>query len=524
MTGTAHEFICIQELYELLLTQLVPDPNSYDGKAERAALLGLARACKMTSDPALDQLWSTLTTPSPLIRLFPEDLLQLSSSRQYSLTRPVVESDFLIFDKYAHRIRVVDFVENFSQLGPGCEVFSTLKTFRDPILPNLLEFKWRPSTSTLGASHLISRDFNLPRNQLSLIMWPEAAHPPLSQQLDLRLPDVPSLTLNTSSVLSNLGILRRLQSLSKLQHFRCSVTGSVGLGILVHLSCIPHLQTLHIGDVDAQTVDALRQTAINRQKETGELSFSALQRLAISGPYSALSSFMSIISSNTLESVDIKLKDFSPIDTTLCSLLSRSSFTLRHFTFLTVDSSFSTHRHSLFSMSLFAPLLTCTNLEIFDITFDATRVEFNDADVGKMAAAWPRLVHLKIFSRYTQEYAWVDPQVHLYTLWNFVERCRSLRHLEMRVDARVDGSFTPPDGTTRPGLFSLDRICLFLSPCTAPAHVAEFLNRAFPRLAEFNAGVSRAEQSGSSVWSEVREALPGVDLLMREMRCLFAEQ
>ncbi|KAJ7723368.1 hypothetical protein B0H16DRAFT_1598626, partial [Mycena metata] len=423
----------------------------------------------------------------------------------------MVESDFLIFDKYAHRIRVVDFAKGFSQLGPGCDIFSTLKTFRDPILPNLLEFKWRATTSTLGASHLISRDFNLPRNQLSLIMWGGVSPSQFFQQLDPWLPDVPSLTLDTGSFLSNLRILRRLRSLSKLQHFRCIVTGSMSLGILVHLSRIPHLQTLHIGDVDAQTADALQQTAINRQKETGELSFPALQRLATSGPYSALSSFMSIVSSNTLESAEIKLKDFSPIDTTLCSLLSRSSFTLQHFTFLTVDSGVSTHlRHSLFSMSVFAPLLTCTNLETFNINFDATRVEFNDADVEKMAAAWPRLVRLKIFSRYTQEREWVDPKVHLYTLWNFVERCRDLRALEMRVDARVDGPFTPPDGTTRPGLFSLNRICFFLSPCMGPTHVAEFLNRAFPRLAEFYAGVSRAEEPGSRVWSEVRKALPGV--------------
>ncbi|KAJ7723375.1 hypothetical protein B0H16DRAFT_1246068, partial [Mycena metata] len=134
--------------------------------------------------------------------------------------------------------------------------------------------------------------------------------------------------------------------------------------------------------------------------------------------------------------------------------------------------------------------------------------EFNDADVEKMAAAWPHLVQLKIFSRYTQEHEWVDPQVHLYTLWNFAERCRGLCNLEMRVDARVDGPFTPPDGTTRPGLLSLDRICLFLSPCTAPTHVAEFLNRAFPCLTKFYAGVSKAVDSGSQVWSEVREALP----------------
>ncbi|KAJ7033153.1 hypothetical protein C8F04DRAFT_1105300 [Mycena alexandri] len=517
-----HQLICIQELYELLLTQLDPaaGPNPYYDKAKRAALAGLARVSKMTSDPALDKLWLTLTTPSALIRLFPEDLVHLSDSGQYSLTRPMVESDFLIFDKYAHRVHVVDF-EYLQHLGPGCELFSTLKTFKNPILPNLSKLKWHLNTDTLGASHLISRDFNLPRNQLSLTMWGRAELLQFFQ-----LPDVPSLTLRTGAALSNLDILRGLQSMSKLQHFRYSLTGSMGLDILDHLSRIPHLQTLHIGDVDGLTVDVLRQTSIKRQEQTGEPSFTALQSLLISGPYSVLSSFLSIVSSNTLESVEIRLKDFSPIDSTLCSLLSRSSFTLRHFTFLTMDSSVSTHpRHSLFTMTVFAPLLTCTNLETVEINFDATRVEFNDVDVEKMTVAWPRLVRLKVFSRYTQEHGWVDPQVHLYTLWNFVERCRGLRELEMRVDARVNGPFIPPDGTTRPGLLSLRRICLFLSPCEAPTHVAEFLNLAFPRLTEFYVGLSReAEKSGSRVWYEVREGLPGIDRLRRELRARVAGQ
>ncbi|KAJ7669306.1 hypothetical protein DFH06DRAFT_180676 [Mycena polygramma] len=462
--SAAHQFICVRELYDLLLMQLEASrQNSYT--PIRGPIATLARVSKMTSGPALDLLWFKLTDPSLIIRLLPGDAVQLEQSRQhYTLKRPLKESDLVAFDKYAPRIKFVDFSSAFTSLGGGCELFSTLKTFRNPIFPHLLGMDWHPSPkfNTVGAFHLISRDFNVPRNEFCLTMWRhlnaqdapyDYAEPTFMtgaglaetislfyQPLSSWLPDVPDLSINTGTYLAKPVILEGLQNLSNLQHFHARASGSLGVDILVHLASLPHLKTLHIGEENERTMVTVRNNV--------SPSFPALESVEIYGTYSAHCEFLPLITSDSLHSACINVTDWHPLDTTITSLLiapcSRLS-TLRHFLFYTPDNAIpETERRPLFAIAAFRPLLACMNLETFDINVDAYKVEFDNADLVRMARAWPRLVSLKVYSRYTQQYGWSDPQVHLYTLWSLVEHCPGLRQIEMAVDARVDGPFPWP--------------------------------------------------------------------------------
>jgi hypothetical protein len=258
-------------------------------------------------------------------------------------------------------------------------------------------------------------------------------------------------------------------------------------------------------------------------------SFPALESVEISGHYLALSIFLTVITSNFLHSACLNVKDLHPIDSSIFTLLTTPSTrlsTLRDFTFHTQDhTSPETDRRAVFAMAVFEPLLACTNLETLDINVDAYKVEFCDVDLEKMANAWPRLVFLKVYSRYTQQYRWSDPQVHLYTLWSLVEKCPRLRQIEMAIDARVDGPFIPPPGSPGSCSYFMNKIGFFLSPCGSPTHVADFLNLAFPHLAEFFAGSPKEEaERGSQAWSQVREALWGVDRMWRAIRLGFANR
>ncbi|KAJ7089274.1 hypothetical protein B0H15DRAFT_281672 [Mycena belliarum] len=325
------------------------------------------------------------------------------------------------------------------------------------------------------------------------------------ESLSSWLPDVQSLTMHRGSLPVH-DILQGLRSLSDLQHFNSQL--ELGTDILSHLTGVPHLKTLHIGQEKESTIAKLVEVLEKRHRP----SFPRLQSVRIDGTYHEHSMFLRLITSGSLESVHMKLTDLHPVDAPMFSLLTTPPTrlsSLRHFTFHTPDIAIPDYpRHTLFAMTMFEPLLACANLETFDIFFEALKVEFGDTDLERMADAWPKLVSLKVFSRYTQQIAWADPEVHLYTLWTLVEKCRHLCELEMPVDARVVGPFVPPHGVL-PGLHTLQRMCLFLSRCGSTTYIADFLNLAFPNLVRFNAGPPDSKNH-EHTWKKVRDALPNV--------------
>ncbi|KAJ7141906.1 hypothetical protein C8R43DRAFT_1200399 [Mycena crocata] len=278
MESAAHQFICITELYELLLMHLAQG-KSYE--RNDISVARLARVSKMTSNLALDLLWKNLSRPSQIIHLLPDDVYELTPNRKYNLTRPLVEGDFAVFDKYAPRVRSVDFASSFTGISAGCELFATLKSFRDPIFPHLLNFEWHPTAkfNTMGAFHLISREFNVPKDRFSLTMWNtvKVSDEPVQatanfatgpgsadtitlfrQPLSSWLPDVSSLVLQTGTYLQKAAILDGLASLSNLQHLDARL--ALDADILFHLAGLPNLKSLHMWEQENQTILTLRQT------------------------------------------------------------------------------------------------------------------------------------------------------------------------------------------------------------------------------------------------------------------------
>ena len=67
-----HPALLIDEILQVIL-ELCADwhPREY-----RAALSCLARCCKAWRDPALDRLWSDLTSVTPLLQLLPPECVQ----------------------------------------------------------------------------------------------------------------------------------------------------------------------------------------------------------------------------------------------------------------------------------------------------------------------------------------------------------------------------------------------------------------------------------------------------------------
>ncbi|KAJ6572227.1 hypothetical protein B0H19DRAFT_1348307 [Mycena capillaripes] len=499
--------ISILELYEQVLFFVAQDKGNRSKRDERS-LARLARVSKTTSGPALDTLWAKLTDPGQLLGLLPDDALikvakagffALQRPYQWALRRPLVESDFVVFDKYAPRVQSIHLPSSImADMTAGYQLFGALKAFRDPILPHLLDFEWEAWTryNTIGGIYLISR--GVPRNRFALTMYGPRLKKPLSpepseavtlfnQPLSMWLPDVRILELHTGEQLAKPVLLEGLKRQTDLRQFHSRVY--LGAEILAYLGGLPHLEVLDIIRQEPQSItDAGIMLAAH-----GSPSFPSLEILNIRGEYAVLSAFIPLITSCYLITLSIELGEFIilnfPLFSSLATLPAWLS-TLRHFTFSTprIQSYRRDIPHVMFSFAAFSALYQCVNLETFDIHVDAHEVEFRDADVEKMANAWPRLTSLRVVSQYIQWVKWSAPQVHLYTLWSLAQKCPQLRDIELAINAEVDGPFSPPQGHPDVCAYGVRTLRFWISPCAPGAHVASFLIRIFPNIEKVMAG------------------------------------
>ncbi|KAJ6572231.1 hypothetical protein B0H19DRAFT_1373080 [Mycena capillaripes] len=261
--------ISILELYEQLLF-VAQDERNGSKRVERS-LARLARVSKTTSGPALDILWAKLTDPRRLLGLIPDDAL---IKYQWVLRRPLVESDFVVFDKYALRVQSIH-LSSFlvADMTIGYQLFAALKAFWDPILPHLLDFEWgrRPKTTPSAGS-----------------MTPGHFH----QKLE------------PSEAASSTSLFRRGSDL--------------GAEILAYLGGLPHLKVLDIIRQEPQSIiDAVVMLAVD-----GSPSFPSLEILHIPGEYAAvLNAFIPLITSCYLTTLSIELSEFITMATAKTKIL-----------------------------------------------------------------------------------------------------------------------------------------------------------------------------------------------------------
>ncbi|KAJ7242379.1 hypothetical protein B0H12DRAFT_850316 [Mycena haematopus] len=552
-------FFAIQELLLHVLSYISPPGKGTMSSIDTNTLANLARVSRNISNAALDALWKSIDQPDTIIRLLPPDAYEVSYAadpRLYRLRRELTAGDFVAFDKYAPRIRYVDFSNSSKILRPGCELFPDIKNFRDPILPALADFRWEPSVQNgcIGALHLLSREASLPSQEFSLLMWSEIEH--LAFQSDAIahtidafndpalpwIPNVKKLTLRTLHYLP--AVDTAIQMLFNLEYFSCDL--SVSGALLKHLAVLPRLRFL-----DLRSLSWTATTNVTGSSH--DALFTVVEDLRISGTLDSLATLLALVSSPRLLSVRLNLKGEdptyptpaspslssvisflptpvpmhtstptpapSPSLSTVISLLLPTSVPMRtsttgvtHFTFVWPSNTrFSANPGAIAPLHLplseFRPLYACPGLQTFRVDAPLA-VAVTDADVRAMAHAWPLLITLTISPTRVRREG--PPGVRLYTLWALACGCPRLRTLAMEVNAGVEeGAFFSEAGRSGHAVV-VDELTLYSSPCGDPLLVADFLNRAFPRLP------ARAlhywmGQEGKERWDVVRQALPFVE-------------
>ncbi|KAJ7276701.1 hypothetical protein C8J57DRAFT_1310085 [Mycena rebaudengoi] len=510
--SAASQVFAIDELMLLVLDYLSP-PNATRSNLDSRSLASLARVSRSISDAALNALWRSVHQPKSIVELLPDDAYEIYESQEgklgeYRLKRPLVSSDFVAFDKYAPRVRFVDFSTSSKLLGRGCELLPHIKVFRDPILPSLSEFCWEPSVEngSIEAFHLISRQASLPSDTFSLLMWAEIEHPVaepdiLAETIDsfndplLRwLPAVKKLTLRTVHYLPGATAI----NLENLEYLSCDFP--INAALLMRLADLPRLRFLDMRFLlDSPTVIPANSA-----------SFPMLEDLHINAPQSYIRAILALISSSTLRSLYLVQKDsHHPIEPSFFpSPAPAYTSSLRHFTYtIPYNPVIASPRLARLALAAFAPLYACCSLQTFRIKINALEVVFTDADVRAMAHAWPALTTLSVAPARPRTPH--TPAVHLYALSALAAGCPGLRSVAMAVDADVSEVFCSEQCIAGE---ALERLALFCSPCGEPVLVADFLNRVFPRLCprDFRALALEDRPQDEERWRTVGSLLSAV--------------
>ncbi|KAF7340867.1 hypothetical protein MSAN_02116200 [Mycena sanguinolenta] len=517
------QFFAIQELLLLVLSYISPPgKGAIMSSIDTNTLANLARVSRNISMAALDALWRSVNQPDTLIRLLPPDAYELSYTedsrpQRYKLRRELAAHDFVAFDKYAPRVRFVDFSNSSDLLRPGCELFPYIKNFRNPILPALTDFRWEPSVlnGCIGALHLLSREASLPSQEFSLLMWSEIEHFASESESDAIgrsidafndptlpwLPDVKKLILRTLYYLP--AVDSAIQRLFNLEHFSCDLR--VSSALLEHLALLPRLRFL---DLRSPSAD------VHSPHDAG---FPALEGLRVAGTLRSIAALLALVSSPQLLSV--RLKAEGP------HLPYLYSFPLSVFRAFPSPPRFRAnedlHRRSralhlrpALQHPLRHPLYACLGLQTFRVDIDPLAVAVTDMDIRAMARAWPLLTTLAIAPPRPLRDA--TPHVRLYALWALARGCPRLQTLVIEVDAGVEeGMFRDEEesegeeGSASGHAVVMDELTLYPSPCGDPLHVADFLNRAFPRLPPraFHVYWRGNPQQEKERWDAVTEAL-----------------
>ncbi|KAJ7041911.1 hypothetical protein C8F04DRAFT_1077718 [Mycena alexandri] len=474
----ASRFFGIDELLRLVLAYLTP-PSGFrvsllDSRHVKPdTLASLARVSRKISGPTLDALWSSINQPNAIIGLLPIDAIELTDSDgdpQYRLTRPFAPEDFATFDKYASRIHCVDFTgpTRYRRLTPGCELLPCIKEFRNPIFPALKEFIWEPSANkgAIGAFHLLSREASVPRDEFHLLSWQversavnsDAMAKTFDAFMDPGLPWIPNVKrLTLCTHLYSPPLRTNLRTLSNVEHFSCQPL--INTSSFEGLSALPHLRRLDI-------------------------------RL-VKGDFDHIHTSL--------------LASFFPPAISACAA------TLVHFDFVNPkpirwlpDGS----DPALLQFAIFTPLYACSGMQVLSV--DASRgaqLVITDSDVRAMARSWPalRVVSLHEAPRPASAHG-----LHLYdTLWALAAGCPRLSRLELTVDSDVAEAFSVENRRSNHQV-EMESVVLNSSPCGDPLLIADFLNRAFPRLSAeaFVAFPTKERQEDEEKWARVAAALP----------------
>ncbi|KAG9309649.1 hypothetical protein JVU11DRAFT_10313 [Chiua virens] len=476
-----HRCLTIDEILTIIFQHafiiLKPEPKSREFR-DRRTLARLARTCRYFLEPALNVLYYEIHDLLWLIKCMPDDLWVVNG-KQLTFTRPMLQSDWNIFLRYARRVRSLEF-DRHCQSTTDVNVYVALSHLPSPVVifPRLVHFRcgeYRPEAIPF-LMHLLQPTVvhvdidNLMSNPLTFCVLPLLPKmcPRIKQIMAFRnfVFQKGDRALETFS--------RVLCQLPELQTLRCAELPDDSV---LHLSQLPNLKILRM-DLRLISLDHL-------ESAFGRIRFPVLQEVLLSAPTMSHSlRFLDFIQSTSVDTINLNVDDetcaadYKAIFTQWASNPSYHNLSAIDISEMQVWRDYD-DKH-IIDIATLRPLfqlkyLTSLKLETL-CTFD-----LDNAAIKEIAQAWPLLETLDLSIR---ECGWELPsKVTLSGLVPLLQNCPNLALLGVVVDATV---LPAASSTTLPGYgvqnTSLESLWLADSKITRPALVASFLSAVAPNL------------------------------------------
>ncbi|KIK21402.1 hypothetical protein PISMIDRAFT_681337 [Pisolithus microcarpus 441] len=492
-----HHCLRITEILHLIFGYLVDEKvtnTNVAGAIRHKDIAGLARTCKAFMDPALDILWRTQSSLSPLIMCLPAQFWTLTVDQKdgvVSLMQEPSQEDWLTLKGYSRRIRAFNHTtlhlpsvcENIVDIvfSPDLsdELFPSLHTLNitvlsgplDPIqflkyarLPQLVRLRFMiPIFYRKWASDLYFTPASVPSLQALTII---AAHAwtGVSARLAVNFEQTPylrSLYLSHSLYVlpSSLCEMIRLQFLCEL-----TVTLPEGFDVDVCPSMQPTLPSLQR---IALTVRSLDQCT----------------------------NLLSCVTSCELGSIGI-LHRSPATQNDICQLFQEiGRICERYADFHTLDIQCS-HKNKLTAYppfdlprSMLTPFLACRRLRVLKLGSFGV-LDINDSFIAEITLAWPEIEALHLRGPKQG-----DALVTLEGVRELLRGCPRLQSLHMQVDARI-----LPKGEPEMQSISLTALDISGSLMEVKTAVERYLKTLVPRLESLNMKLPRRPVMPVLVW------------------------
>ncbi|KAJ7132722.1 hypothetical protein C8R46DRAFT_1140640 [Mycena filopes] len=249
-----HRCLRIPDILQITFEELVAHELGFSPSHGKVALSRLAQTCRQFSELALDILWESQYTLTPLLKTFPAHVWEISntnsSTQTFRFRSNINLADWNRVLKYASRIRKLN-------VPPGLRV-DVVELLSVPLpvqhfLPNLLNLIWHPWDAKVFTH--IGLFLGPKLSVLDLHADASIVHSSLLTSLPSKYPSLTDLTLRWSGVgTSTLDAASALvSSLPQLQ--RLSVP-CLNASAYKSLAALPTLRHFAIDDLEAFPADS----------------------------------------------------------------------------------------------------------------------------------------------------------------------------------------------------------------------------------------------------------------------------
>lgn len=472
-----HRSLLIDEILSLIIQFVAADGQQDLKRLENASgLARLARTCRCFMECALDTLWRTQRSLSPLIMCLPRGTWEIHSSNLLYLTRPPTESEWARFDVYSRRVKSFSYPKQTKMIRLHEDTLPLLFAERPPqsLFPSLSSLDFS-ILSCSSPNFALIRDFLSPKLTNLAFTLPRKMCPQgicgVLEDLPRKATHLESLTITSFFPVAPFELNISTYGLPDLRRLVVSSSIRISAQSVLNIASLRHVRELALNlhaDFDA---DVLRDRANNS-------TFPALQYLSLTAhDLPQCTSIISLISSPQLEDVSVSydVQAQSSVITSFLSSVGTSirSISLRHNmrTNTIADIPF------VFYPSTFAPLFACRNLRTIQV-YNLGTLDLDDEFIIAAAKAWSKLEDIRLCSL---PWSSIIPSISLNALTALTQYCPQLTRVHLSLDAREIPE-PPIGGLSMAGAQFLEVLNIRDSIIEHTELVAHFLRATIPNM------------------------------------------